>query len=188
MKTNIVPDKYFPEGIAEKVTPAVLVRRIIGLSAFALLTMFIIGYFSASPAYHHLAENEAVIKVSITHNGKRLQACVKKTRAELAKLPPNMRAKMTCGRERTPVLLVVAIDGKEIYRHVSKPNGLSSDGASIFYQKLIVPTGTHEVSVLMRDSVRDEGFDFEYRDKVDLTSGRNFVVTFDEQNRKFKIY
>ncbi|MCW9034835.1 MAG: hypothetical protein OQK35_01385 [Alphaproteobacteria bacterium] len=200
MRSEITPDKYFPKGIEEKVTLAVLIRRIIGLSVFAILTMFILGFFSAaghfltsetSPnplAYHYLAENQAMIKVSISHSGKRITECKKRTKAELKKLPPNMRAAMSCERERTPVLLVMTVNDEEVYRHVSRPKGLSKDGASIFYQKLVVPTGVHEVSIQMRDSVRDEGYDFEYKEKIELVSGRNFVVTFDEQNQNFKVY
>jgi len=188
MRHDIVPDKYFPDGIAEEITPVVLVRRGIGLALFALLTMGIIGFFSASPAYHHLKDGEAVIKVSFSHAGDRVAKCHKRTRAELAKLAPNMRAAMSCPRERNPVLLVITLDGKEIYRETAAPKGLSNDGASIFYQRMTVPAGEHQIYVQMRDSNRTEGFDYVYNEKVDLAAGRNFVIDFDESIKNFKVY
>ena len=188
MRDDIVPDKYFPEGITEEITQAVLIRRGIGLAAFALLTMVIIGYFSASPAYHHLGDDESVIKVSFSHAGNRVAECKKRTREELAKLAPNMRAAMSCPRERLPVHLVITLDGKEIYSETAAPKGLSSDGVSIFYQRMTVPTGEHDIKVQMRDSARKEGFDHVYSEKLNLPAGRNFVITFEEDTKSFKVY
>ena len=35
----------------------------------------VIGYFSTSPSYEHLAPGDALLKVSLTHAGARKQAC-----------------------------------------------------------------------------------------------------------------
>ncbi len=71
---------------------------------------------------------------------------------ELAKLAPNMRTPLKCGRERSPVTIEVDLDGAQVYRHVAVPSGLSSDGASAVYQRLQVPAGEHRIAVRLKDS------------------------------------
>ena len=92
--------------------------------------------FSRWPAYRHLAADQALIKLSFTHAGKRVAECRQLSAEELAKLPPNMRAPMKCARERAPVRVEVDIDGAPAFRHVAAPSGLSKDGASAVYQRL----------------------------------------------------
>ena len=50
----------------------------------------VIGYFSTSPAYVHLPQGDALLKVSLTHAGVRKNACRERSAEELAKLAPNM--------------------------------------------------------------------------------------------------
>jgi hypothetical protein len=47
-----------------------------------------------------LAPEEALIKLSFVHHGQRVAECRPYTADELAKLAPNMRAPLKCGRER----------------------------------------------------------------------------------------
>ena len=90
----------------------------------------VIGYFSTSPAYEHLAPHEALLKLSLTHAGARKEACRQRSAEELAKLAPNMRAQSVCPRERVPVTVEVTLDDVPLFRVVAPPSGFSKDGAS----------------------------------------------------------
>ena len=50
-----------------------------------------------------LAPDRALVKLSFSHHGKPVSDCHQTSAAELAKLPPNMRAPVRCPRERSPV-------------------------------------------------------------------------------------
>ena len=64
--------------------------------------MVLIGYFSTSPRYHVTEPDEALVRVSFSHAAQRLQECRHRSDEELAKLPPNMRLREDCPRERAP--------------------------------------------------------------------------------------
>ena len=141
----------------------------------------VIGVFSHWPTYRHLADDEALIKLSFTHAAQRVDECRKLTPEELAKLPPNMRAPTKCGRERAPVVVEVDIDGKPAIRHVAKPSGLSRDGASAVYQRMTVQAGTHQIAVRLKDSAGAGGFDYERAKSVTLSPAQILVIDFDAQ-------
>src|SRR3546814_8056766 len=94
-----------------------------------------IAVFSRWPVYQHLAPGKAVIKLSISHQGKLLGDCETLSLDELARLPPNMRAPVRCPRERSPLTVEVDIDGVPLLRQVASPSGLSRDGAATVYQR-----------------------------------------------------
>ena len=111
-------------------TPARKRYSWIGQALLYAVFALIIGVFSHWPTYRHLADDEALIKLSFTHAAQRVDECRKLTPQELGKLPPNMRTPMKCERERSPVTIEVDLDGTTVYRHVAVPSGLSRDGAS----------------------------------------------------------
>ncbi len=141
----------------------------------------IVGVFSHWPVYHHLGDDEALIKLSFTHAAQRVDECRKLTPEELAKLPPNMRAPTKCGRERAPVIVEVDIDGKPAIRHVARPSGLSRDGASSVYQRMTVSAGTHQVAVRLKDDAGKGGFDYEREKTVTLAPAQILVIDFDAE-------
>ena len=109
----------------------------------------VILIFTRWPIYQNLAADSALIKISISHQGKLLGDCVELTLEQLAKLPPNMRTPKSCPRERSPLTVEVDVDGKLAHHQVSKPSGLSGDGAAVVYRRLEVPAGTHQIVVRM---------------------------------------
>ena len=119
----------------------------------------VILVFTRWPVYENLAADRALIKISISHQGKLLGDCVELSPEELARLPPNMRVPRNCPRERSPLTVEVDVDGELAHRQVSQPSGLSSDGAAVVSRRLEVPAGTHEIGVRMKDDARSEGFD-----------------------------
>jgi hypothetical protein len=147
--------------------------QVVLYGAFALA----IGYFSTSPVYTHLAADQALLKLSFSHGAQRLGECRERSDEELAKLPPNMRIRADCPRERAPVLVELDLDGVVLYRESLPPSGLSRDGPASVYRRFVVPAGTHRLSARLSDSV---GGEFNYRGEktVTLTPAQIVVVEF----------
>lgn len=141
-----------------------------------------IALFSSWPRYRHLADDYALIRVSMTHHARLVHECETVSAEELAALPPNMRAPLRCPRERAPITVEVDIDGTTAGSETAPPAGLAGDGAAAVYMRLPVSAGEHHLSVRLRDSVRTEGFDFERGGLVDLAPAQILVVDFDADN------
>lgn len=139
--------------------------------------MAIIGYFSTSPPYRHLARNQALIRLSFSHAAQRKSECRQRTPEELAKLPPNMRAPLDCPRERSPVTVELELDGQRVVQVSAPPSGLTKDGASTVYRRLLVAAGTHRIVARLRDRA---GGDFNYvrAAEIELKPGRVLVIDF----------
>jgi hypothetical protein len=153
------------------------VLRYLAQAALYVPFMAIIGYFSTSPAYHHLAPDQALIRFSLSHAAQRKVECHERTPEELAKLAPNMRAPMDCPRERAAVTVELELDGQLMFSIVAPPSGLASDGASTVYRRLPVTAGTHHIVARLKDRA---GGDFNYVRDVDLElkPGRVLVIDF----------
>ncbi|MCU0940291.1 MAG: hypothetical protein MUC86_14415 [Burkholderiaceae bacterium] len=140
-----------------------------------------VGVFSQWPRYRHLGADEALIKVSFTHAGKPVSDCVSLSAAELARLPPNMRAPTKCPRERSPVTVAVDIDGVNVLTRSAPPSGLSKDGASAVYQRLVVPAREQRIAVRLSDDVRARDAAFQREATIKLDPGQVLVVDFDAE-------
>src|SRR5512134_226095 len=123
-----------PEIAHARTTPAAWAGQAALYGLFALA----VGVFSQWPRYHPLEPGQALVKVSFTRVGKPVGDCRALTADELAKLPPNMREPMLCPRERSPITVQVDIDGQRVLTRSAPPSGLSRDGASAVYERLVV--------------------------------------------------
>ena len=150
------------------------------IGQFIVYALFatVVGFFATQPAYTHLGPDTALIKMSFSHAGAHIRECRKLTQEELNQLPPNMRRPTDCPRERLPLIVELELDGKIIYHDALPPSGLSSDGASTAYQKFPVPAGAHRLVARLRDSRREQGFDYEKAGEIVLTPQQNFVIDF----------
>ncbi|HQR02731.1 MAG: hypothetical protein JSR19_13720 [Proteobacteria bacterium] len=137
-----------------------------------------LGVFSRWPIYHPLASGMAQIKVSFIHHGLRVADCRPYTAEEQARMAPNMRKSMKCGRERSPVSIEVDIDGKLALRHVAPPSGLSHDGASAMYQRIDLPAGEHRIAVRINDNKAVAGFTAQREATVTLVPAQVMVIDF----------
>jgi hypothetical protein len=139
--------------------------------------MAILGYFSTSPAYTHMASDEALVRLSFSHAAQRLGECHERTPEELAKLAPNMRSATVCPRERSPVTVELEMDGKLLYHVVAPPSGLTRDGASTVYRRLPVAAGKHHFVARLRDKAGGD-YNFVKDATVELAPGRVLVIDF----------
>lgn len=141
----------------------------------------VIAVFSGWPSYRALPPDQAMLKVSFIHHGQRVADCRPFTAEELAKLAPNMRTPMKCGRERSPVTIEVDLDGVTIYRQVAAPSGLSRDGASSVYHRLELPAGEHRIAVRLKDSAAPGPFKYTRDETVKLRPAQIIVIDFDAE-------
>lgn len=152
--------------------PAAIIGQVILYGAFAAF----IGYFATSPKYHQVADDVALIKLSISHLGER--ECRKRTAEELAKMPPNMRAPLDCPRERSDIRLEVDVDGQPILQTVMHPTGLYKDGVSTIYKRFEVKAGSHRLAVRMNDNLVKPGFNFVKEEQISLKPHQVMVIDF----------
>lgn len=161
--------------------PTLNVSRLLAQILLFGLFGLVIGVFSRWPVYQALAPGRAVVKVSFTHHGKPVSECRQVSLADLAKLPPNMRAPVQCPRERSPVRIEVDVDGRAVYRHAAMPSGLSKDGASAVYQRIELDAGSHQITVRMNDDARRGGDTHTRTDTVVLKPAQILVIDFDAE-------
>ncbi len=153
-------------------------------TAYILFAAFL-GIFSVAPSTTYLAADRAVIKLSFSHAGDRVGPCRRLTQEEIAALPANMRRSEECPRERLPLLVELELDGELATRRLLPPVGLHRDGASAVYLRFQVAAGKHRIVARLRDSARNEGFDYEREVEVELAPGQNFVVDFRAESGGF---
>lgn len=145
----------------------------------------VLGLFSAWPGYRFSEPDTAQIKLSLSHPSQRVEACHKRTREELAKLAPNMRAKMECTRERWPLVIELTLDGQVVFAGSAAAAGLRNDGSSSFYEKFRVPIGTHTLTVRLNDAGPESGYTHEFTREVELLTAQNLVIGFKEDGSGF---
>lgn len=170
-------------------TQATSPRRLVAwVGQFLLYGAFAaaIALFSHWPRYRQLEPDQALVKLSIVHDGQRLVACRSLSAQELAALPPNMRTPTLCPRERAPLLVEVDVDGRLAHRQLARPSGLSRDGSASLYHRQPVLAGSHFLSVRLRDSARIAGFDFQRQARVELQPGQVLVIDFDPASHEIQ--
>jgi len=145
------------------------------------LFALVIGVFSHWPPYRHLQPDQALIKLSFTHVGKPVGDCRKPGAEELAKLPPQMRPTSICPRERSPVIVELDIDGVNRLKRVAEPGGLSKDGSSAMYERVLVPAGEQRIAVRFSDDVRARATPYQREATVKLVPGQVLVIDFNAE-------
>lgn len=160
-----------------------IIAQVIAYAAFAAL----LGYFSVSPTYRQLEPELGVVRLSFSHAGDTKTECRRRTQEQLNELAPNMRTTMDCPRERVALLVELELNGEQIYRASLPPSGLAGDGASTVYQEFPVPAGRHTLVARLRDSRREEGFDWTMERTIEVSPRENMVLDFQAETGGFKI-
>ena len=161
--------------------------QLLGQVAFYAAFMAVLGYFATLPAYTYVDPGVAVVTLSFGHAGDKTSECRRLTPEEIAALPPNMRRPMDCPRSRVPLLVELELDGEILYRAVLPPSGLASDGSSSAYERFVVAPGRYLLTARLRDSRREEGFDYVLEEDVVLEPGQHRVVDFRADLGGFKV-
>lgn len=149
--------------------------------------MAMLGYFATMPAYTYVDPGSAVITLSFGHAGARVSECRRLTTEEIAALAPNMRRPMDCPRGRVSLLVEFELDGETLYRASLAPSGIAGDGASSVHERFVVAPGRYRVTVRLRDSRRQDGFDYQMEEDIELVPGQHLVVDFRAGTGGFRI-
>lgn len=148
----------------------------LGQGFVVILLMVVIGVLVDTPAYTSFPADQAMIRLSFSHGGAR--DCRERTAEELAALPPNMRSPTICARERLPLLVELDLDGEPLYHRVLPATGLRGDGPARVYEGFPVAPGSYTIAARLRDSAREEGFDYTREAQVTLEPRQNLVIEF----------
>jgi len=161
------------------------ILRYLGQVLWYLIFIAFIGYFSTSPAYTFMEPDQALIKLAFNHSGKLKKPCREFTKEELAAKPQQMRIKFDCPRERSPVYVVLEIDGKRVFEKTISPSGLSKDMPSPLYERIPLKAGKYQLHLGMRDHVDTKGYDYEFNGPITLAPGQILVIGFDPDRKEF---
>lgn len=137
-----------------------------------------VGYLSASPAYQYADSSKTTVKLSLSHAANRVKPCVKLTPDQINQRATNKQKIDSCERARLPVTVELEVDGEVRFRQVAPPTGLWDDGAASIYERFEIESGVHAVTARLRDSSRENGWDYTHSETVTLEPGRYFTVTF----------
>jgi hypothetical protein len=138
------------------------------------------------PEWQSVPEDAALIRLSFTHSGNRI--CRDRTPEELAALPANMRAPQVCERRRAPVRVEMYIDGEPVVAADLLPTGLAGSGPSRAYKRLLMPAGSYQIALRLRDDPTAEDFTFEETRRVTLEPGQNLAIDFRSSTGQFVFY
>lgn len=159
------------------------------LQGVAYLLFFApVWYLSTDPPYHYLAPDQAQFKIAFRMVGQLLEPCHQNTPEELAKLPRHKRTAMTCGRERSPLVMVLEMDGKTLHQASYDPGGLSKDLAAYIFEELSVPAGEHRVILRLDDATTTPEFTYVEEHPVVLDPGQAMIINFDESTKRFTLH
>lgn len=152
--------------------------RIPGQTLVYLGTALLLGYFSNAPSYTHFPPDRAALRVSLVHSAGHRKECRRLSTEEIAELAPNMRRLEICERERLPIRLQLSLDGRILIDQEYEPTGLSGDGPSKIDRRFAVAPGEYRLELRMRDSAREEGYDYEMTRDITLAPRENLVIDF----------
>ena len=155
--------------------------QLIAYAAFAI----VVGYLSFWPRYQYASEDAVAVKLSLSHATERVVPCVTLSPEEVAKLAPNMRRTLSCERQRLPLIVQLSVDGEITFEHEALPSGLWEDGPASIYERFDLAPGVHTIAVQLRDTAREDGWDYTYSEDVTLVAGRYMTITFKAENGGF---
>lgn len=146
---------------------------------FAVLALVFMGVAALSnrPLHRSLPEGTGMLTLSFSHGADRRAACRKATQEELAKLPPNMRRPEICPRGRPPISVEFDINGKRMFEAEVPPSGIAGDGPSRVHQRFVLPAGSYDVAVRMRER-REGEFAWHAERTIRLEPGASRVIDF----------
>ena len=149
------------------------------VGGFAVLAVFFAGAATLSdqPRHRSLPEGFGVLTLSFSHGADRKAGCRKATPEELAALPPNMRRPEICPRERPAVRVEFELDGKSAFAADVPPSGIAGDGPSRVHERFVLPIGSYEIAIRMRDRP-GESFDWEASRIVEIGAADHRVIDF----------
>jgi len=141
--------------------------------------------FSNWPVYRQIPQGSGIVVLSFVHGADRRADCRRLTPEEIAKLAPNMRRTEECPRRRRSLYVELDLGGDTIYRANLPPTGIAGDGPSRAHQRFVLPAGSFDVAVRLRDTSRSEGFDYMRTERISLAPDQMLVIDFNSATGEF---
>lgn len=135
--------------------PTQLLGQALAWGMFMLAT----GVFAQWPVFSPLPPGHAQLKLSMAHLTERLEPCVELSPEELAALPPNMRVVERCPRARADAVIELEANGELLLSASVRPVGLARGGRTYLQDRWGLPPGEYQLTLRLRDTPRNEGFD-----------------------------
>jgi len=144
-----------------------------------------VWYFSTSPRYTFRHSAQSALVLSFKHATRRIHECGEEESAGfvagIRNLKHSQNAAVQCGsRERFPLKVRVAIDGKETLRNEKSPSGWKRDSSVFIFERFYVSPARHLVEISMNDSgVGGGGYAYRFGETIRFEPGRLVVIYFD---------
>jgi coenzyme F420-reducing hydrogenase delta subunit len=161
-----------------------ILKRVMASVSILFLSAFLILYLSERPIYPFYNKDMSLIKFTFKHPGRHKSEQRELTEKETENMLRHMRRtnspflqmRMVGKRERLPVYVEVELNDKMILAKTYYPAGLKNDIPAFAYEEFPVLPGTHHIEVRVRDSKREEGFDYTFEKKIETEPGKVTVV------------
>jgi Fe-S-cluster-containing hydrogenase component 2 len=140
------------------------------LVSIALLTLLFATAIPFDVPSSMAAADESAIRIAIDAKGKLAKAEI----PEGVVLPPGADAEKIFGGEHFPISIRLIVDSEILLEKTYKPSGLSGNGRIADIEFLPIPSGTHQIQIMIKDD--DQGFRAAYSGEV--TVGKTQVVLF----------
>ncbi|MFU8895722.1 MAG: hypothetical protein ACNA8J_04990 [Gammaproteobacteria bacterium] len=152
--------------------PTQLVGQAAAWTLFAVIT----GTLAQWPTYSPLPQGHGELKLSMSHLTERVEPCVRLSPEEIAALPPNMRAPEKCARERIQAVVKLLVDDEPLLDTTVRPAGLARGGRAYLQANWGLPAGDYTLTLWLRDTPRDEGFDMVQHFPLRLAAGESTLL------------
>lgn len=160
-------------------------RRLLQALLYAVFAA-VMAYFSVSPGYDYADPGHAAIKLSLSHAAERVEECVKPSIDEINERALAGVPLSDCARERMPLTVELEIDGEVVFHRQAQPSGLWNDGPAAVYERFDIEAGVHTITARLRDTQRQDGWDYVHTEQAQLEPRRYFTVTFRAETGGFR--
>lgn len=150
---------------------------VLACTALALLLV----QLSSAPAYEQVPTDAALIRLSMTVAGTRIEPCRELTPDEIARLAANMRTAQACPRERADVRVLLWINDAPAVDALVSPRGVARDGSATLYRRIVLPAGQHRLRVAVNEDGRQAVFHHDVQVTRALRPGQVLIVDFDRE-------
>ncbi|MDH4183545.1 MAG: hypothetical protein OEV92_04940 [Nitrospinota bacterium] len=165
-----------------------------GVGMLFLPTVFIY-IFSTSPSYEFFKPDESQLLLSLKKRTEKVKVCDEAEQeafqAAQANVLKHMRTQhVQCGsRERVPLTVKIAMDGKEYVSKSIEPAGLRSDSVVFVFEKFTFKSGPHDILITMKDAKEGpEIKTYEFREHIDFQPRRVVLVTYTPESDALHIH
>lgn len=152
--------------LQSKLKPSNRLSLLSGLTSACLL--FVIAAFAQIPAKE---SSDAILRLSWRLAGQSVKDCREVTEEESRRRAVHMQRLEQCTEEHLDYHLRLAVNGQELLNETIEPGGFRRDGPLYVVKDVVLPEGSHRVSVSFAPLVETEDsvLRLEFNDRIELS-------------------